>query len=177
MRGQAFIIFKDIASATSALRQMQGFPFYDKPMKINYAKEKSDFVSRLEGGIPEKKRGEKRKPDDQGKQKNAKKQDTKPETKDLEPMVPQPPQILPSEPQPPNNVLFVENLPESCNEMMIQILFQQFPGFREVRLVPNKQGIAFVDFGTDTEAGVAMNGLQGFKVTPENLMVISYAKK
>ena len=32
MRGQAFVIFKDISSANSALRSMQGFPFYDKPM-------------------------------------------------------------------------------------------------------------------------------------------------
>ena len=32
MRGQAFVIFRDITSATNALRSMQGFPFYDKPM-------------------------------------------------------------------------------------------------------------------------------------------------
>lgn len=32
MRGQAFVIFKEINSASSALRSMQGFPFYDKPM-------------------------------------------------------------------------------------------------------------------------------------------------
>lgn len=34
MRGQAFVIFKEISSATVALRSMQGFPFYDKPMVI-----------------------------------------------------------------------------------------------------------------------------------------------
>lgn len=32
MRGQAFVVFQDISSATNALRSMQGFPFYDKPM-------------------------------------------------------------------------------------------------------------------------------------------------
>jgi hypothetical protein len=32
MRGQAFVAFADITSATNALRSMQGFPFYDKPM-------------------------------------------------------------------------------------------------------------------------------------------------
>lgn len=32
MRGQAFVIFKEIQSATNALRSMQGFPFYDKQM-------------------------------------------------------------------------------------------------------------------------------------------------
>uniref|UniRef100_A0A8I3MTH8 RRM domain-containing protein n=1 Tax=Canis lupus familiaris TaxID=9615 RepID=A0A8I3MTH8_CANLF len=32
MRGQAFVIFKEVSRATNALRSMQGFPFYDKPM-------------------------------------------------------------------------------------------------------------------------------------------------
>lgn len=32
LRGQAFIIFKDIESAAKALRTMQGFPFFDKPL-------------------------------------------------------------------------------------------------------------------------------------------------
>lgn len=36
MRGQAFVVFADIASATNALRSMQGFPFFDKPMVRNY---------------------------------------------------------------------------------------------------------------------------------------------
>lgn len=31
-RGQAFIVFKDIKCATNALRELQSFPFYDKPM-------------------------------------------------------------------------------------------------------------------------------------------------
>ena len=35
MRGQAFVVFRDITSATNALRSMQGFPFYDKPMVSN----------------------------------------------------------------------------------------------------------------------------------------------
>ena len=35
MRGQAFVIFKEVTSATNALRGMQGFPFYDKPMVIH----------------------------------------------------------------------------------------------------------------------------------------------
>ena len=38
MRGQAFVVFKEINSATQAMRSMQGFPFYDKPMRIAYAK-------------------------------------------------------------------------------------------------------------------------------------------
>ena len=32
LRGQAWVVFEDVTAATNALRQMQGFPFYDKPM-------------------------------------------------------------------------------------------------------------------------------------------------
>ena len=37
MRGQAFIVFKDIASASAALRSLQGCPFYNKPMRLDFA--------------------------------------------------------------------------------------------------------------------------------------------
>lgn len=32
LRGQAWVVFEEISSATAALRSMQGFPFFDKPM-------------------------------------------------------------------------------------------------------------------------------------------------
>ena len=32
LRGQAWIVFQEIDSASNGLRQMQGFPFYDKPI-------------------------------------------------------------------------------------------------------------------------------------------------
>jgi RNA recognition motif-containing protein len=32
LRGQAWVVFTDAASATNALRTMQGFPFFEKPM-------------------------------------------------------------------------------------------------------------------------------------------------
>nr|6F4G_B Chain B, U1 small nuclear ribonucleoprotein A [Drosophila melanogaster]6F4G_E Chain E, U1 small nuclear ribonucleoprotein A [Drosophila melanogaster]6F4H_A Chain A, U1 small nuclear ribonucleoprotein A [Drosophila melanogaster]6F4H_C Chain C, U1 small nuclear ribonucleoprotein A [Drosophila melanogaster]6F4H_E Chain E, U1 small nuclear ribonucleoprotein A [Drosophila melanogaster]6F4I_A Chain A, U1 small nuclear ribonucleoprotein A [Drosophila melanogaster]6F4I_B Chain B, U1 small nuclear len=49
MRGQAFVIFKEIGSASNALRTMQGFPFYDKPMQIAYSKSDSDIVAKIKG--------------------------------------------------------------------------------------------------------------------------------
>ena len=47
---------------------------------------------------------------------------------------------------PPNQILFLTNLPEETNEMMLSMLFNQFPGFKEVRLVPGRHDIAFVEF-------------------------------
>lgn len=40
MRGQAWIVFSDVISATNALHAMQRFPFFNKPMVcVKYAKE------------------------------------------------------------------------------------------------------------------------------------------
>ncbi|KAG0001006.1 hypothetical protein BGZ80_000425 [Entomortierella chlamydospora] len=48
-RGQAFIAFSDIVSATAALRGLQGFTFYGKSMEIQYAKTKSHAIAKLDG--------------------------------------------------------------------------------------------------------------------------------
>ncbi|XP_010156446.1 PREDICTED: U2 small nuclear ribonucleoprotein B''-like, partial [Eurypyga helias] len=62
MRGQAFVIFKELGSSTNALRQLQGFPFYGKPMRIQYAKTDSDIISKMRGTFADKeKRKEKKK--------------------------------------------------------------------------------------------------------------------
>jgi len=178
MRGQAFVVFKDTASATNAMRSMQNFPFYDKPMHIQYSKSKSDIIAKMEGNyVPrEKKKKEKRKKTEtEGgvpaeEQKKAKKPEST-EGKGREESVHHPKQ------QPPNKILFVENLPDAANELMLGMLFQQFLGFKEVRMVAGKPGIAFVEFENEREATAAMQGLQHFKITPSNLMVINYAKK
>ena len=53
----------------------------------------------------------------------------------------------------------------------------RFPGFKEVRLVPGRSDIAFVEFDNESVAGQARETLQGFKITPTHAMSISFAKK
>lgn len=85
--------------------------------------------------------------------------------------------MVPEAPAPPNNILFVQNLPQETTPMMLQMLFCQYPGFKEVRMVETKPGIAFVEYGDEMQSTVAMQGLQGFKMTQQNSMLITYAKK
>ncbi|KAM6428482.1 U1 small nuclear ribonucleoprotein A isoform 2-T2 [Liasis olivaceus] len=231
MRGQAFVIFKEICSSTNALRSMQGFPFYDKPMRIQYAKADSDIIAKMKGTFVERDRKrEKRKPKGQEAQ-AVKKQipgaaaPVAPSVQGTVPGMPpmnqgpcvmhhmpgQPPympppgmmpppsmapgsippgamppqQMLPGQmataqqlsENPPNHILFLTNLPEETNELMLSMLFNQFPGFKEVRLVPGRHDIAFVEFDNEVQAGAARDALQGFKITQNNAMKISFAKK
>ncbi|CAO1419342.1 unnamed protein product [Diamesa hyperborea] len=167
MRGQAFVVFKELASATNALRTMQGFPFYDKPMRIQYSKSDSDIIAKSKGTFKERaKRPKAPKPVEEKKTKKPKSMD---------------PILAASNSsnaeQPPNQILFLTNLPEETNEMMLSMLFNQFPGFKEVRLVPNRHDIAFVEFGSEVQSGAAREALQGFKITPTHSMKISFAKK
>lgn len=48
MKGQAFLVFTDLVSATTAMRACEGMMFYDKPMRISYAKTKSYATARRE---------------------------------------------------------------------------------------------------------------------------------
>lgn len=36
MKGQAFVVFSDLASATTAMRALEGMVFYDKPMVCSF---------------------------------------------------------------------------------------------------------------------------------------------
>ncbi|KAJ4753864.1 U2 small nuclear ribonucleoprotein b [Rhynchospora pubera] len=180
LRGQAWIAFSEITAASNAFRQMQNFPFYDKPMRIQYAKEKSDCVAKADGTFDKKKKQE-----DKAGERKRKPEDSKPSAQSNGASGPHQGGRQASAPgptgedsgAPPNNVLFVENLPHETTSMMLQILFQQYPGFREVRMIPAKPGIAFVEFTDDSQSAVAMQALQGFKITPQFPMSITFAKK
>ncbi len=157
MRGQAFVVFKEISSATGAIRSMQGFPFYDKPMRIAYSKTDSDVIAKIKGTFQER---PKRAP---GESKKAKKRAAK-EAAALEAAKRGLPAPLPNHGHvmdaPPNQILFLTNLPEETNEMMLSMLFNQFPGFKEVRLVPGRHDIAFVEFENEVQSAAARDSLQ-----------------
>ncbi|ESR45207.1 U2 small nuclear ribonucleoprotein B'' 2 [Citrus sinensis] len=51
LRGQAWVVFSEVTAASNAVRQMQNFPFYDKPMRIQYAKSKSDCIAKEDGSF------------------------------------------------------------------------------------------------------------------------------
>ncbi|CAD7691709.1 unnamed protein product [Nyctereutes procyonoides] len=150
MRGQAFVIFKELGSSTNGLRQLQRFPFYGKPMRThkNCGTDCDHCKQKPGQGTPN--------------AANAQGNSTP------NPQVPD---------YPPNYILFLNNLPEETNEMMLSVLFNQFLGFKEVRLVPGRHDIAFVEFENDGQAGAARDALQGFKNTPSHAMKITYAKK
>eukprot|EP01105_Mastigella_eilhardi_P027208 TRINITY_DN8267_c0_g1_i1.p2 TRINITY_DN8267_c0_g1~~TRINITY_DN8267_c0_g1_i1.p2 ORF type:complete len:250 (-),score=79.91 TRINITY_DN8267_c0_g1_i1:98-820(-) len=181
MRGQAFIVFKEISAAIAAVRALQGFPLFDKPMRLSYAKSKSDAVAKLDGTFMELKKRqmqEKKAAVKDAAQKKQKKQDGTPAgVPAAAPCPTEAPKVSGTGSATPNHLLFVENLPTNTTDVMLAVLFRQFPGYKEVRLVPGKEGIAFAEFENEQAASVALNALNGYRIVPEHPMQISYAKR
>ncbi|KAI8821849.1 uncharacterized protein EV422DRAFT_566954 [Fimicolochytrium jonesii] len=176
LRGQAFVTFKQVDSATKALKEVQGFPLSGRPMDIQYSRTKSDKVAELEG------------PDALENYKRQRKEEK--EKLEKEPAQVDPAAVaatygpgyyyggaMPEDLLPPNSILFVQNLPIETTEAVLAALFQQFQGFKEVRLVPGKSDIAFVEYESEAQAGVAKQALNAFKISPEKEIKVTYAKK
>jgi len=201
LRGQAWIMFDDVQSATSALQAEQGFTFFQKDIKIAYAKEKSDRIAKRDGTYVQKAKRRKL----------------------TEPVVTPAAAIQPVEavttttttpahntdaataPLPttiatdiattasadgttveeeetavgdvtdtPSHILFAQDLPTECNEMMLAMLFQQYAGYKEVRIP--RQGLAFIEFKEEAHATLALKGLNGFKLTTNDTLNLKYGK-
>ena len=145
LRGQAWVTFDDIASASNALRATNGAVLFEKPAVIAFAKDKADVIARREGTFVPR---EKRPREAPAAQAPAAKKPTDIKTAAtgagataagataaggsgsssvlLPP--PPPPQNV------PNKILFLQELPEVCTQEMLSVLFKQYQGFT-VRLV------------------------------------------
>lgn len=166
LRGQAFIIFRDIESAAKALRTMQGFYFYDKPMRIQYAKTESDTITKQKGTFVQRPA----KPKLEIKTENR----SRTNGSNINNNGRLNEEVMDQE---PNKILFLTNLPDETNDAMLTLLFNQFPGFKEVRLIPGRSDIAFVEFENEYLSGTAKEALNGFNLSPTHKMRITFAKK
>lgn len=152
--------------------------------RIQYSKTDSDLIAKLKGTFTERPKKPKRiipAADEEAKRakKRAKEQAKHSQQVGYQHGVSQHPGLVNAAvpEQPPNQILFLTNLPDETSEIMLSMLFNQFPGFKEVRLVPNRHDIAFVEFENEVQSGAAKDALQGFKITPSHAMKISFAKK
>ncbi|KAJ1959253.1 U2 small nuclear ribonucleoprotein B'' [Dipsacomyces acuminosporus] len=78
--------------------------------------------------------------------------------------------------QVPSSTLFVTNLPDIVSAEMLSGLFQQYAGFKEVRRIPGKADIAFVDYSSAEEASTARNVLDGFKLAADRAMNVDFSQ-
>ncbi|KAI7900713.1 uncharacterized protein BX663DRAFT_438748 [Cokeromyces recurvatus] len=182
MRGQAFVAFPSEENAEKAIKELQHFILYDKPMVLQFARTKSDVHAKKDGDY-----------DSHYQRRMTKKQEIsklplpgshKPSFKANRQLNKpsgsahfNPTANIPDEYLPPNKILFLQNLPETITQEQLVDLFQRYPGFREVRMIPTKKTIAFVEYDNELQAVVAKTELSRHSFGPDQEMKVTFARK
>jgi len=86
--------------------------------------------------------------------------------------------VVPDEYLPPNKILFVQNLPDEYDIDALSSIFGRFEGFREVRLVPGRRGIAFIEYEAETGAISAKENTAGITLGESNQIIkVTYQRQ
>ncbi len=75
----------------------------------------------------------------------------------------------------PHRILFAQNLPTEVTQQNLSAIFHHIPGFREVRIVPGNRGLAFIEFDTEVQSGMALRQLNGFQLTATHVLNLTYS--
>lgn len=189
LRGQAWVTFTDVASATSAMRGKQGFNFYDKPIHLAYAKQISTKAVRAGKINPpavtgtatagtaagKRKRGDDSSVAGNGDAEDGNNSDGGDAHKGPHPTLAHA-NVLEVNNE-PHHVLFAQNLPSACSEEMLAVLFSQCQGYKELRIPPGNKGIAFIEFENEVQASLALKQLHGHALTATDQLFLTYSKK
>ncbi|KAG6812719.1 hypothetical protein H0H92_001080 [Tricholoma furcatifolium] len=165
MRGQAFVSFASKDSASKALKE-----------QISFARTRSDaVVKKVDGGNFEAHKARRDEHKKATRYSNPLKQKLRAKrmAADMDgaaamPAAKRPNVQMPDEYLPPNKILFLQNLPENVTKDQLIALFSQYPNLYEVRLIPTKKDIAFVEFLDEGSSGTAKDALHNYKLDGEN---------
>jgi U2 small nuclear ribonucleoprotein B'' len=167
LRGQAWVVFADIQAASAAMQAENGFSFFGKDLVLEFAREKSDRIAKLEGTYVPKPKRQKKTIDEKGEEGDEQVENEAPEA-----AAPEAPAV-PS--APPSKYLLAPSLPLEINDMILSMLFRQHRGFKEVRMP--RPGLAFIEFEDEPHATLALKALNGFKLTEKDTLNLIYGKE
>ncbi|CAF3514294.1 hypothetical protein SNK03_007117 [Fusarium graminearum] len=188
-KGQAFIVYDNAESAQEAIEEINGFDLFDKPMKLALARSRSDKTVELTGSQEElenHKRHRQAEKDKRKAEEAAEEQrqsnkrasgatDNRPakaaKSSGLKSTSAAAATSVLDEFLPPNKILFVQNLPEDYDIEALTSVFGRFEGLREVRLVPTRRGIAFIEYETEQGAITAKENTAGLNLGDKPIKV------
>ena len=187
LHGQAWLTYYSVDSAVAAKKDLDQFYLFDKPIHVEFSKNKSYVTMKMNGTYnPYGRKAEAIKEEEAAalahgpiplhwfyemKSDSEEEEETE-QSYSTTTITPLPAIGL----TPPNNILFVQKLPPEIDTQVLDLIFRQFAGYRESRLIESRPGIAFVEYGTINQATVAMDHLNGFAIDDDHQMVIQYAK-
>ncbi|KAH9062259.1 hypothetical protein EDB87DRAFT_1673957 [Lactarius vividus] len=180
---QAFLVFTDLASATAALRACDGMAFYDKPMRISYAKSKSHATLRREDPnfVPPnfahassaKRVREAEESEVRAKREKAGDEDGEEmDIDDDDEAAPPAPSTSNIQAQ-PSNKLSCSNLPQEVTNGVLAVLFQQYRGFQTAQVKPSPKPNAAGEKNAQLAAS-ARQMLDGFQLKKGWNMAVTF---
>ncbi|CAJ0550501.1 Ff.00g104310.m01.CDS01 [Fusarium sp. VM40] len=189
-KGQAFVVFENPESARDAIEEIDGFELFGKPMKLAIARTRSDKTVELQGNQEELDNHKRHREEEKNKRQALERAEEQRQTNnrgpgaatDTKPAKATKSSGLKStsaaasggvldEFLPPNKILFVQNLPEEYDIEALTSVFGRFDGFREVRLVPGRRGIAFVEYEAEQGAITAKEHTAGLHLGEKPIKV------
>ena len=145
MRGQAFVVFKDIESSTKAIDISNGILFFNKNIEVTYARTKSKAFLQ-----------------DQGRTSEAfaidKTRNFKLNNKNIR----------------DNTILLIEEIPLNYNDEQLKTIFSKFNGFIKFYFKKNHPGNGFCHFISKQYALKFMDKLQGLQLENRKLRITLY---
>ncbi|KAK6189512.1 hypothetical protein LQW54_013182 [Pestalotiopsis sp. IQ-011] len=196
-KGQAFVVFDKPESALRAIEEVQGFELFEKPMQLALARTRSDATVKTSGNDDDFEHHKRRRLAEKDKKKAAEAAQEQQRLKrpgaapsadarpakiarpgGLKATGPAANTVVPDEYLPPNKILFVQNLPDDYDVEALTGIFGRYEGFREVRLVPGRRGIAFVEYEAEAGAITAKENTAGMALADgAKLMKVTYQRQ
>ena len=167
MRGQAFVVFKDLRSATKAIDGGHNVNFFGKAMDISFAKTKSKKLLEHQGKLAQaaainKKQSNSKDPFGGGGHRGGNNRYYKNRANKKEE----------NNKKDENSRLRIEDVPINPNLEEINKIFGKFPGFIRVLYDEGKPGICFVEYSNQNQSLTAMDKLNGFDFHGSSLRIV-----
>ena len=163
------MVFKKAEDAESAKDALQGFNFFSKPIRIEYA-EKEGYAASIDKGQFIFKEYKNRLRDTDEQPEPAQMEEEQASEEEIEEENAQENQESIS------NILLVENFPEENREEKFQYMFEKKKGFTSARYIEDKN-MGIVEFERNKDAKAVLEELNGFKMTDTHILKIGYMKR
>jgi RNA recognition motif-containing protein len=189
LRGQAFIVFSDVAEAVRALQALQTRTIYGKSMVIRFARRPSNISLKKQGGsklLRQERVARKADKLERARYPRLTKRQRLAHAMasgiiPVAPMMPAGQPLMSSASQAvlelPNKTVFVQGLPADASDSELIDMFKRYIGFVEFRRIPNQPEIGFVEYESEAQAGVVRNALDRHELRPGRPIRVTFARR
>ena len=177
LRGQAWVHYDSTDAAKSALSALQGIRLWDKTLHIRFSRFPTSINPQDVRVRKEYQAQKAREPRLTLKQRRLQLGAASPAALIASAAAPSG-NVTGDALQLPNKTLFIQQIPTGVDGVELNDIFKRFAGFEEVRVVPNRTDLAFVEFENEIGAAFARNAMDQQLLRPGMPSIrVTFAKR